>query len=427
MQVAVENLEGLERKLTITVDGDIIAKAVDKKLNEFAKTARIDGFRPGKIPKSVLQQRFAAPARQEAMSDIIQDGYQQAIEETKIVPAGMPKVDLVETDSDDEFIFTAVVEVYPEVEITDMTTYDVEQESVDITDEDVDAIVENLKTQKTSWKDVKRKAKKGDQLTIDFEGSIDGEAFEGGKAEGTKVIIGSKSMIPGFETGLKGLKTGETATITCKFPKKYQAEHLAGKEAEFAITVHNVEAPVEVEIDEQFIKDFGVEDGTVESFRAEIRKNMDRELDEALKNKNKKNVMDVLLEKNEVLAPAAMVTEEIKALKENMKQYTQQQGELDDALFVDEAKRRVSLGLIISKIIETEKFTADEAKVKEAVDAIAAPYNDPKQVVDYYYSQPNMLKNVEAMVIEEAVVDLVVSKANVKVVVKNYQDIIEKQ
>ncbi len=427
MQVSVENLEGLERKLTITVGGDIIDKAVDKKLNEFAKTARIDGFRPGKIPKRILQERFAQPARQEAMSDIVQDGYQQAIDETKIVPAGMPKIDFVETDNDKELIFTAIVEVYPQVELTDMASYEVEQESVDISEEDVDAIVENLKTQKATWKDVKRKAKKDDQLTIDFVGSIDGEEFEGGKAEGSKIIIGSKSMIAGFETGLKGLKTGETATITCTFPKKYQAENLAGKEAEFAITVHNVEAPEAVEIDEAFIKDFGVEDGTVESFRAEIRSNMDRELGEALKNKNKKNVMDAILANHKVETPTAMVAEEIKALKENMKQYTQQQGELDDALFADEAKRRVSLGLIISKIIETEKFTADEAKVKEAVDNIAEPYNDSAQVVDYYYSQPNMLKNVEAMVIEEAVVELVVSKAKVSVVVKKYQDIIEKR
>ncbi len=426
MQVSVENLEGLERKLTITVPKETVDKAIAKKLAEISKNVRINGFRPGKVPAKVIQARYGDAARQDSISDIIQETYPKALQESKINPAGMPTVDLQESKGD-SFSYTAIVEVYPEVELGDMSKLDIEQESVTITEEDIDNVINKLQEQKKTWKDVKRKAKKDDQLTIDFVGSIDGEEFDGGKAEGAKIIIGSKTMIPGFETGLKGLKTGEEATITAKFPKKYQVEDLAGKEAEFKIKVHNVEAPVVPEVDEQFIKDFGVEDGTMESFRAEVKANMERELKEALKNKNKKNVMDALLEQNNVIAPKAMVDEEIKALQENIRQYTQQESNLDNSLFQDEAERRVKLGLIINKIVEQENITADEDKVKQAVEDIAAPYNDPDQVVQYYYSQPNMLKNVEAMVIEEAVGDLVVSKANVTVVDKDYQDVVAKQ
>ena len=426
MQVSVEKLEGLERKLTISVDSSVVDKAVDKKLAEFSKTAKIDGFRPGKIPTRVLKERFGGVARQESMSDIIQESYQEALAETKINPVGMPSVELAES-KDGEFVYTATVEVYPEIELADMSTYSVNQESVSISEEDIDGVIEKLKAQKAGWEDIEREAQEGDQITIDFVGSIDGKEFDGGKSDDAKIVIGSKSMIPGFETGLIGLKTGEASTITCEFPKKYKTEDLAGKEAEFVIKVINVEAPKMPEVDEQFIKNFGVEDGTLESFRAEVKSNMKRELDDALKNKNKKNVMDALLENNSIDAPKAMVDEEIKALKENIKQYTQQESEFDDALFVNDASRRVRLGLIISKIIDVEKLTADEEKVKKAVDDIAAPYNDPQEVVSYYFSQPNMLKNVGAMVVEEEVVDLILSKANVTVVEKSYQDVIVAQ
>jgi trigger factor len=426
MQVSVEKLEGLERKLTISVDSSVVDKAVDKKLAEFSKTAKIDGFRPGKIPTRVLKERFGGAARQEAMSDIIQESYQEALAETKINPVAMPSVELAES-KDGEFVYTATVEVYPEIELADMSTYSVNQESVSISEEDIDGVIDKLKAQKAGWEDIEREAQEGDQITIDFVGSIDGKEFDGGKSDDAKIVIGSKSMIPGFETGLIGLKTGEASTITCEFPKKYQAEDLAGKEAEFVIKVINVEAPKMPEVDEQFIKNFGVEDGTLESFRAEVKSNMKRELDDALKNKNKKNVMDALLENNSIDAPKAMVDEEIKALKENIKQYTQQEAEFDDALFVNDASRRVRLGLIISKIIDVEKLTADEEKVKKAVDDIAAPYDDPQEVVSYYFSQPNMLKNVGAMVVEEEVVDLILSKANVTVVEKSYQDVIVAQ
>jgi len=426
MQVSVEKLEGLERKLTISVDSSVVDKAVDKKLAEFSKTAKIDGFRPGKIPTRVLKERFGGVARQESMSDIIQESYQEALAETKINPVGMPSVELAES-KDGEFVYTATVEVYPEIELADMSTYSVNQESVSISEEDIDGVIDKLKAQKAGWEDTEREAQEGDQITIDFVGSIDGKEFDGGKSDDAKIVIGSKSMIPGFETGLIGLKTGEASTITCKFPEKYQTEDLAGKEAEFVIKVINVKAPKTPEVDEQFIKDFGVEDGTVESFRAEVKSNMKRELDDALKNKNKKNVMDALLENNSIDAPKAMVGEEIKALKENIKQYTQQESEFDDALFVNDASRRVRLGLIISKIIDVEKLTADEEKVKKAVDDIAASYDDPQEVVSYYFSQPNMLKNVGAMVVEEEVVDLILSKANVTVIEKSYQDVIVAQ
>jgi len=360
------------------------------------------------------------------MSDIIQESYQEALAETKINPAGMPSVELAES-KDGEFVYTATVEVYPEIELADMSTYSVNQESVSISEEDIDGVIEKLKAQKAGWEDIERESQEGDEITIDFVGSIDGKEFDGGKSDDAKIVIGSKSMIPGFETGLIGLKTGEASTITCEFPEKYQTEDLAGKEAEFVIKVINVEAPKMPEVDEQFIKNFGVEDGTLESFRAEVKSNMKRELDDALKNKNKKNVMDALLENNSIDAPKAMVDEEIKALKENIKQYTQQESELDDALFVNDASRRVRLGLIISKIIDVEKLTADEEKVKKAVDDIAAPYDDPQEVVSYYFSQPNMLKNVGAMVVEEEVVDLVLSKASVTIVEKSYQDVIVAQ
>lgn len=426
MQVSVENLEGLERKLKIEVPNDMVENAVNKKLAEIAKTARIDGFRPGKIPARVLKQRYGGAARQEAMGDIIQESYQQAIDETKIKPAGMPAVEFDEESTEDKFSYFATVEVYPEFELADVSGVEIEQEEVDITDEDIDGVIDNLLKARTTYDEVTRKAKKDDQLTIDFAGKIDGEAFEGGAAQGHQIIIGSKTMITGFESGLKGMKTGEEKTITCKFPKSYHVKDLAGKEADFDIKVHLVEGATAPKIDEDFIKNFGVESGTEEDFRAEVKANMQRELDNAIKSKNKNNAMDVLLEKNAVDAPKAMIQEEIKALQENIRQYTQADSKLDDSLFMDEAAKRVKLGLIISKIIDRDNVQADEAKVRAAVEEIAAPYNDPEQVVQYYYSQPQMLKNVEAMVIEDAVFENLIADANIKKVSKKYQEVIAK-
>jgi trigger factor len=432
MQVSVETTQGLERRLTITVSADSVDTAVKGRLQQLAKTQRINGFRPGKVPVSVIKKRFGQAVRQEVAGDVMQRNFYEAIMKEKITPAGMPTFDLTKDVDGQDLEFVATFEVYPEVKVTGLDKIKVEKPVVEITDKDLDTMMKTLQTQHASWKEVKRKAKKDDKVTINFVGTIDGEEFDGGKAEDFPLELGKSRMIPGFEKPLVGAKTGDEVVSEVTFPDDYHAEALKGKNASFAITVTKVEGLDLPKVDDEFSKLFGVEEGGVEALKAEVKKNMQRELDQTLKATVKENVIVGLLENNQLDLPKSLVDQEIDALRQQAKQRFEQQGkggevpELPADLFLENAKRRVSIGLLLGEVIKDNKLEADEAKVTQLIETAASAYEDPKEVVEYYQSNTELKQQMQNLALEEQAIEAILEKAKVKEVKKAFDEIMNK-
>lgn len=411
MQVSVETLEGLQRRVTVELPAEQVNQAVEKKLQEIAKTVRLDGFRPGKVPLSVVRQRFGQSARQEAWGDLIQHSYYDAITQEGLRPAGDPSIDDIK-DEGEGFAYVANIEVMPEIKINKMDTASVEIIEAEVTDADVDTMIDKLRQQRATFDTVERAAADGDQVTISFVGKVDGEEFEGGAAESVPLVLGSGSMIEGFEAGILGASAGDERTVDVTFPEDYQAEHLAGKPAVFDITVQSVAEQILPEVDEDFVKAFGIEDGDVDSFRKDIRDNMERELIQKVKQKNKEAVMDVLLEQHEMDVPSAMVDDEAKRMMEETKQNMQQQGaaqpgfELPIDLFKEQAERRVKLGMLVSEIMRQNSLTPSDERIRETVELYASSYEKPEEVIEWYYGSPERLDPVKNLVLEDQVYDL---------------------
>ena len=420
MQVSVETTSGLERRLTVAVEEDRIADAVQSKLKDLTRTVKMKGFRKGKVPLKVVQQQYGNQVRQEVIGDVLQASFYEAVSQEKLRPAGMPTFDTKEMAPGKGLEYTATFEVYPEVAIADLSQQSIEKPVCEITDADVDNMIENIRKQNTAWETAERAAEEGDQINIDFKGMIDGEAFEGGEGKGMTVQIGQGRMIAGFEEGLKGAKAGDDLTLNLTFPDNYQAEHLAGKPVEFAIHVNSVEAPKLPEVDAEFAKKLGVSDGDLDKMRDEIRNNMQRELENKIKSRLKEGVMDKLLASHEIDVPAALIDNEARALVNQMQQNLVSQGmgqqdlKLDPAMFNDQAERRVKLGLIMSEIVKQHDLQVDPDKVKAMVESIAAPYEHPEEVVKWYYADKRHLAEVESLVFEEQVVDWVMDQVKVE-------------
>ena len=432
MQVSVETTQGLERRLTITVSADSVDTAVKARLQQLAKTQRINGFRPGKVPVSVIKKRFGQAVRQEVAGDVMQRNFYEAIMKEKITPAGMPTFDMTKDVDGQDLEFVATFEVYPEVKVAGLDKIKVDKPVVEITDKDLDTMMKTLQTQHASWKEVKRKAKKDDKVTVNFVGTIDGEEFDGGKAEDFPLELGKGRMIPGFEKPLVGAKTGDEVVSEVTFPDDYHAEALKGKNASFAITVTKVEGLDLPKVDDEFAKLFGVEEGGVEALKAEVKKNMQRELDQTLKATVKENVIAGLLENNELDLPKALVDQEVEALRQQAKQRFEQQGkggqvpELPADLFTDNAKRRVSIGLLLGEIIKDNKLEADEAKVTQLIETAASAYEDPQEVVEYYQSNAELKQQMQNLALEEQAIEAILEKAKVKEVKKAFDEIMNK-
>ncbi|MDX1346318.1 MAG: trigger factor, partial [Sedimenticolaceae bacterium] len=327
MQVSVETLEGLQRKMTVQLPVEKVNEIVDDKLRTIAKQVRLDGFRPGKVPLKVVRQRFGDHVRQEAYGELIQKTFYEAASGEKLNPAGEPRIEV--NDDDSGFSYTAEFEVVPEVTLNDLSDATLERTTAEVTDADLDEMLEKLRKQRVTWNKVERAAQDGDQVTVSFVGKVDGEEFEGGSAHNVPIELGAGRMIEGFEQGLLGASAGEERTVHLNFPDDYQAEHLAGKPASFEITVNEVAEAVMPELDEEFAKAFGVEEGGLEKLRADIRENMERELRQKLRSRNKEKVMDLLLEKNDFTVPQALIDSEAQRLKEEMKQQMQGQSSVD--------------------------------------------------------------------------------------------------
>ncbi len=420
MQVSVETTNGLERRLTVAVEEDMIADAVQSKLKDLTRTVKMKGFRAGKVPLKVVQQQYGNQVRQEVIGDVVQSSFYEAVSQEKLRPAGMPTFDTKEMAPGKGLEYTATFEIYPEVAIADLSKQNIEKPVCEISDADVDNMIENIRKQNSEWEAAERAAGDGDQVTLDFKGTIEGEVFEGGEGKGMSVTIGQGRMIAGFEDGLKGAKAGDDLTLDLSFPENYQAEHLAGKPVQFAIHVISVEAPKLPDVDAEFAKKLGVADGDLAKMRDDIRKNMARELESKIKGRLKEGVMDKLLVAHELDIPAALIDNESHALVNQMTQNLASQGmaqqdlKLDPAMFREQAERRVKLGLIMSQIVKEHDLKVDAAKVKEMVESIAAPYEHPEEVVKWYYGDKQRLAEVESLVFEEQVVDWVMEQAKVE-------------
>ncbi|AFH93227.1 trigger factor [Providencia stuartii] len=417
MQVSVETTQGLGRRVTITVPAADIEKAVNSELVNVAKKVRVDGFRKGKVPMNIVKQRYGASVMQDVLGDVMQRNFINAIIEQKINPAGAPsyKPEMLEDGKD--FVYSVEFEVYPEIELKGLETIEVEKPVVSVKDEDLENMLETLRKQQAQWKAVSEAATADSRITINFTGSIDGEEFEGGKAEDFALVMGEGRMIPGFEDGIVGHKAGEEFDIEVNFPEDYHAENLKGKAAKFAIVLKKVEQRELPEFTEEFIKRFGIVDGTLEGLRAEVRKNMERELKNAVRNRIKAQVLDGLVNANEIEVPAAVVDGEIDVLRRQAAQRfggnEKQAMELPRELFEEQAKRRVVIGLLLGEVISANELKADEDRVKALIEEMASAYEDPAEVIEYYSKNNELMNSVRNLALEEQAVEKVLEVAKV--------------
>ena len=431
MQVSVETTQGLGRRLSITIKSEDITKAVNKELLNTAKKVRIDGFRKGKVPLKIVEQRYGASILKDALSDLMQRNFVDAIIQEKLNPAGAPVYTPKEYKDGEDYTFTVEFEVYPEIKIKDLDKIEVEKPIAEIVDADVDTMIETLRKQQGAWKVVEQEAKEQNRVTLDFLGKVDGDEFEGGKADDFALVLGQGRMIPGFEDAIIGHKAGDQFDINVTFPEDYHAENLKGKPAVFAATLKKVEELELPELTEDVVKRFGIADGTVDSLRAEVRKNMLRELNATIRNKIKSQAIDGLVKNNDTEVPAALVDREVDVLRQqavtrfggNAKQAM----DLPKELFEAEAKRRVLVGLLFSEIIESNKLQADDTKVQSLIDEIATAYEDPKEVVDYYRKDKKAMDNIRSVALEDQVVDLLLSSAKVTEKTYSFSELMNQQ
>ncbi len=419
MQVSIETTNGLERKMTVVIEEERLSSVIDGRLQDMTKTVKVKGFRPGKVPLKIVKQQYEQQVRQEVVGDVLQSTLYEAIGQEKLNPAGQPKIDSIKSDPGQGMEYTALFEVYPEVKLGDLSKETIEKPITELTDADVAEMLETVRGQHKEWTSVDRAAKEGDQLNINFKGLIDGEVFPGGEANDMPIELGSGRMIKGFEEGLIGAKAGDDVTLNVTFPDDYHAKDLAGKPAQFDTHINKIEEAVLPELNDDFAKKLGIKDASVENMHKEIKASMQQELDSRLNTQLKSSVMDALINAHEFDVPTPLIEDESEAIKNNMLENLKQQGMQDQGLkveasmFADQAIRRVKLGLIMSEIVKSDKIEADEDRVKKKVEEIAAPYEQPQQVIDWYMGDKQRLAEVKALVTEEQIVDWAMDKAKV--------------
>ncbi|MEX0962978.1 MAG: trigger factor [Pseudohongiellaceae bacterium] len=430
MQVSVETTQGLERKMTIAVPSEKVDSAVNSRLQEAARNVKLNGFRKGKVPFKVIKSKFGAGVRQEVVGELMSQSFYEAIDQESLKPAGQPSIDPKNLSEGQDLEFVATFQVYPDITLPDFSKNKVERLGADISAADIDEMIETLRKQRQTWEVAERAAAKEDMVNIDYVGSRDGEEFEGGSAQGTNLVLGSERMIPGFESGIEGKSAGDAFTLDLSFPEQYHNAELAGKQVAFAITVNSVSEQVLPAIDEDFFKSFGVETGGLEAFREEVTNNMRRELKSASRNKLKSKIMDSLVASVDVEIPDALVAAEIEQLRQ---QALQQFGGgqnidasmLPDDLFKEQAARRVLLGLVLGEVIQQQQLKADPTKVREAIEELAATYESPDDVINWYYGNKDQLATIESNVLEDQVFDYIIEQSDVTDKVVGYQELIK--
>ena len=431
MRVSVETTSGLERRLTIGVPAERVDGAVEKRLKEAAKNVRLPGFRPGKVPMKVMQQRFGMGVRQEVIGEVINQSFQEAVVTEQLRPAGQPTIEPKTLEAGKDVEYTATFEVFPSLEVNDVTELTINRPVADVTEDDVDDIIEIFRKQRGELVGVDRPAETGDTVVIDFVGTREGEAFEGGSGEDHTLELGSGKMIPGFEDGIVGMSAGEEKSIEVTFPEDYGSEELQGADASFAITCKEVKHLELAALDEELFSSYGVEEGGEDVFRTEVRKNMDRELRNAVQTHIKNQVMDSIIDAHaEVEIPSSLVGQEINGMRGQMFQQFggQPNPEMDlasilpDEMFKEQAERRVKLGLLLGEMIGKYELTADPAKIREAIEDIASTYQEPDEVIKWYYSENEQLAQIESRVLEDQVVEKILESAQMEDQPSTYQE-----
>ncbi|MBS3963488.1 MAG: trigger factor [Methylomonas sp.] len=434
MQVSVEKTSELSRKMTVIVPDAIVQEKMDIRFKKLAREVRVAGFRPGKVPVSVVRKMHGEQVKSEIFGDLIQATCSDALQQQTLVPAGQPQITQAEALDGEGFQYVAEFEVFPNVSLVAVEGLAITRPQSDVTDADVDTMIERLRQQKKTWQAVAdRKSQQGDKVTIHFSGVCEGEDFTQGKVENQAVEIGGNQMIPGFEDELKGLAPSESKTFTATFPEGYNNEKLAGKAAEFTVELVSIEQPLLPDVDADFIRAYGVEDGEIATFRSDVRANMERELAQGLKAKLKTAVLDALYESIDITLPQVMIAQEIEALK---KPYVEQARQmklkaenlnLPNDLFESQARRRVALGLILGEVIESSQIKASPDKVRAAINDMAKSYEKPEDVVDWYYADKSRLNEVSSLVMEDEAIAWVVSKARVVDQALSFSEIMDRQ
>ncbi|MDJ0918919.1 MAG: trigger factor [Woeseiaceae bacterium] len=428
MQVTVESTSALERRVRIELPADQIESEVDTRLKSFGRTAKIKGFRPGKVPAKVVRQRYGKQVRQEVLADMMQKSYSEAVVREKLNPAGNPRIEQEEDLSDKGFAFVAKLEVLPEVELKDLDKVKVEKPDVTIDDKDLDEMIKKLQQQKADWAEVDRKSKSGDKVIVDFSGELDGELIEGGQGKEVPIVLGEGSMLPDFEKGLDGIKAGDEKTFKVKFPKDYHAADLQGKTVNFTIQTHRVEEQNLPAVDDAFAELFGVEEGGIEKFKQDVRDNMEREAAQRVKSVIRDQITSGLLETNPIEIPQVMKHNEVYSMQqEAMRQLgIEDHSEAPPAEnFADTAEKRVRLGLLVRQIIADREFTADEEMLRDHITEMVASYENPQDMVDLYMNNPQLKQQLEPVVLEQLAFDWVLENAKVKTKKVSFTDFMD--
>ncbi len=431
MPSEIEKLEGLVHRIKVTVPVEQVNSAYQKRLQELSKTVKMSGFRPGKVPKHVIENRYGTNLCQEVQGELMQSSFKDAMAEHQLNIAGAPKIEGEMLKKDTPLEYVATFEVYPEVGLKNLKDVAIEKTTSQVMDQDVDEVLLKIRKQHAKWSDVDREARESDRMIFDFEGRVDEQLFEGGSAKDFELELGSKQMIPGFEDGLIGMKAGETRDINVSFPKDYQAENLSGRAAVFKITAHKVQEPELPPLDDALADIIHVEGG-LEGVRADVRQRMEKELSSAEQEQLKEQVIEKLLEQNPITVPRSLVDEEIRHLQQSARQemtaymqHSKGQGkdfEMPKELFEERAKRRVTLGLLLSEIIKRYKIELDKNQVQQKVQDLASRYNSPDEIVAMYYQNKRMLSEIEAAVLEEQAIAKLLEDANVSEKTVSYEE-----
>lgn len=429
MQVSVEKTSELSRKMTVIVPETVVQEKMAERLKTLARQVKIDGFRPGKVPQHVVNKMYGEKVRGEVAGDLIQSTYFDALRDQKLNPAGQPNIhDLDETEG---FKYVAEFDVYPEISLAGIEGLEITRTSASVEESDVDAMIEKLRSQRKTWSEVDRPSQDKDRITIAFSGVCDGENFTEGRVQDFQVEIGAKQMIPGFEDNLMGLKKDEGKTFLVTFPEEYNSAKLAGKTADFDVETFKVEEPVLPDLDEDFIKAYGTQDGLLATFRQDIKANMQRELTQALHGKLKNAVLEALYEKVQLNVPNVLIDEEVQTLMkpylESAKRNKLKQADLQlpKEMFKDQAQRRVALGLILGEIIHIKEIKVDDEKVRTTIEGMAKSYEQPEAYVSWYYSDKSRLQGVQQMVLEDQTVEWLVSQAKISDETVSFSDIMD--
>jgi trigger factor len=422
MAVHVETLDKLERRITLSLPAATIASEVESRLRRLSRTVRADGFRPGKVPMSVVSQRYGYSVHSEVLNDKVGQVFNEAVNEAKLRVAGNPRITEKEGAPEGEVAFDATFEVYPEVKIGDLGAAEVERATTEVTDEAVEKTIDILRKQRRTFQQrpAAEAAAVGDRVTIDFSGTVDGVPFEGGKAEGFQFVIGEGQMLEQFDAAVRGMKSGDSKTFPLQFPADYQGKDVAGKEADFMVTLKKIESQHLPEVDEAFAKALGIAGGTVDSLRADVRKNLEREVKFRLQARNKASVMDALVKVAELEVPKSLVAGETERMVEQMRGDLKKRGVKDAEtapipaeMFQAQAERRVRLGLVVGELVRTQNLQAKPDQLQAHIEELSQSYEKPSEVMRWYLSDRQRMQEVEAVVVENNVVNRVLEQAKV--------------